>query len=346
MRVVLPEREAKWGTLTLEAGKQYVIEPRGVAGLLSRIDGQASVEPIQLPPYYPNENYNLKTLTILRAGGIGDILMLSPLLRAMNERWPEAHLEVCCGTRSRFALPSFVDWLPYPADIKAIMERDSVLNLTDVIENEFEVHGVHAFGKAAGFNDLPLRLTYENDQALVGDMNIRHPRKTKHRVGVQIKASSPIRTYPQIGSVVDGLVERGIEVVLFGEPKSIIVEKPNELILNGSALGWDMEDSLAMLSLCDCLIAPDSAFVHFGCALNVPTIGLYGSFNYGIRKTEGNPKNYWIQAQGDCSPCNHHGHGGEAWPSHGPCKRSGYCNVLAGIPVDRIVRKAVQICTP
>jgi ADP-heptose:LPS heptosyltransferase len=345
MRAVLPEKESKWGEITLEAGRRYIIEPRGVAGLLSRIDGQASVEPIQLPPYYPNEDYNLKTLTILRAGGIGDILMLTPLLKAMNERWPEAHLEVCCGSRSKFALPSFVDWLPYPADLKTIMERDSVLNLTDIIENEFEAHGVHAFGNAAGFMDLPLKLYYENNPNLVGDMKIRYPRKAKHRVGIQVKASSPIRSYPQISSVVDQLVTKGIEVVLFGEPKSIIVERPNELILNGSSEDWDMEDSVAMLSLCDCLIAPDSAFIHFGCALNVPTIGLYGSFDYGIRKTEGSPKNYWIQAKGDCSPCNHHGHGGQPWPAGGPCRMSGYCNVLAGIPVDRITRKAIQLCT-
>lgn len=345
MRAVLPEKSIKWHDVQIEAGKRYVFEPRGAVALLSKMDGLGSMEPVELPPYFPNADYNHQTLTILRAGGIGDILMLTPLLKAMNDRWPEAHLEVCCGSRSKFALPSFVDWLPYPASMSEIMERDSVLNLTDVIESEFELHGVHAFGKAAGFPDLSLKLFYECDSSLVGDMKIRYPRKSKHRVGIQVKSSSPIRSYPMIGGVVDALVAKGIEVVLFGEPKSIIVENPNELILNGSSEAWDMEDSVAMLTLCDCLIAPDSAFIHFGCALNVPTIGIYGSFDYGIRRTEGSPKNYWIQARGDCSPCNHHGKGGEAWPSGGPCRMSGYCNILAGIPVDRIVRKAVQLCT-
>ncbi|NBO27481.1 MAG: hypothetical protein EBU96_11975, partial [Actinobacteria bacterium] len=143
MRMVSPERTQKWGEVELKAGDRYVLEPRGVPALLSKVDGMASVEPVVLPPYYPNEDYNHKTLTILRAGGIGDILMLTPLLRAMNDKWPEAHLEVCCGSRSKFALPSFVDWLPYPANAKELLERDSVLNLTDVIETEFEKHGVH-----------------------------------------------------------------------------------------------------------------------------------------------------------------------------------------------------------
>jgi ADP-heptose:LPS heptosyltransferase len=344
MRVVLPERSIKWHEVSIEAGKKYVLEPKGAVALLSKIDGLGCLEPVQLPPYFPNSDYNHQTLTIFRAGGIGDILMLTPLLQAMNERWPEAHLEVCCGSRSRFALPSFVDWLPYPALLTEIMERDSVLNLTDVIENEFELHGVHAFGGSAGFADLPLRLSYQCEPSLVRDMGNRYPRRAKHRVGIQVRSSSPIRNYPPTGLVMDGLVGKGIEVVLFGDPNSIIVGTPHELILNGTAEGWDMEDSLAMLTLCDCLIAPDSSFIHFGCALHVPTIGIFGSFDHGIRRTEGHPKNYWIQAKGECSPCNHHGKGGEAWPLHGPCRASGYCNVLAAIPVDRIVRKAVQIC--
>jgi len=344
VRLVSPERAQNWGEVELKAGDRYVMEPRGVAGLLSKIDGMASVEPVVLPPYYPNEDYNHKTLTILRAGGIGDILMLTPLLKAMNDKWPEAHLEVCCGSRSKFALPSFVDWLPYPANAKELLERDSVLNLTDVIETEFERHGVHAFGEAAGFKDLPLKLIYEPDSSSVGDLKIRYPKKAKARVGIQLKASSPIRTYPRMNEVIFMLVEKGIEVVIFAEPHSVIIEKPHPLITNASADALDMEDSIALASLCDCLIAPDSSFIHFGCAMNVPTIGLYGSFSYSIRRTEGHPSNYFIEAKGECSPCNHHGHGGEAWPSHGPCKRSGFCNVLAGIPAERVARKAIQIC--
>lgn len=344
MRLVVPEKDSEWGGVKIEAGRQYVFEPRGSAAMLVKLDGLASVEPVSLPPYYPNEDYNHKTLTILRAGGIGDILMMTPLLKAMNERWPEAHLEVCCGERSRFALPSFVDWLPYPPPMRDIMERDSILNLTGVIEREFEEHGVRAFGNEAGFRDLPLRLLYEPDPSVVGDIRLKYPRKAKARVGIQVKASTKIRSYPYSGEVITLLLERGIEVVMFGEPHLIITDRPHPLITNASADGLDMEDSVALASLCDCLIAPDSSFIHFGCAMNVPTIGLFGSFSYSIRRTEGHPDNYFIEAKGECSPCNFHGEGGQSWPTHGPCKRSGFCNVLAGIPAERVARKAIQIC--
>ena len=192
--------------------------------------------------------------------------------------------------------------------------------------------------------DLPLRLIYEPETTLVKEMAARYPRKTKARVGMQLRASSPIRSYPNMNEVIYMVVEHGIEVVLFAEPNAVIIDRRHPLITNASADCLDMEDSVALASLCDCLIAPDSSFVHFGCAMNVPTIGLYGSFSYSIRRTEGHPNNYFIEAKGECAPCNHHGHGGEAWPPHGPCRRSGFCNVLAGIPAERVARKAIQIC--
>lgn len=345
MRLVVPEVDYDWGKVKLLAGNRYVMEPRAVGGFLMRVDGRASVEAVDLLPYYPAENYNHKTLTIIRAGGIGDILMLTPLLKAMVDRWPDAHIEVCCGSRSAFCLPSEIDWLPYPATLESLSDKDGILNLTGVVENEFEKHAVHAFGERAGFTDLPLKLHYQPDAGLVGDLKIKYPKKGKARVGIQMRASSPIRSYPHVNEVISLLIQKGIEVVMLGEPNSIIQDVRNDLLLNGSTQGWDMEDSVAFASLCDCVIAPDSAFVHFCCAMNVPVVGLYGSFDYGIRRTEGSPKNYFIQAKGECSPCNHHGEGGLQWPSHGPCNRSGLCNVLAGIPADRVARKAIQICT-
>lgn len=345
MRLVVPEVDYDWGKVKLLAGNRYVMEPRAVGGFLMRVDGKASVEAVDLLPYYPAENYNHKTLTIIRAGGIGDILMLTPLLKAMVDRWPDAHIEVCCGSRSAFCLPPEIDWLPYPATLESLSDKDGILNLTGVVESEFEKHAVHAFGEKAGFNDLPLKLHYQPDSSLVGDLKIRYPKKAAKRIGLQVKASSLIRSYPNTDDLISILVQAGVEVVLFGDPHSILVDRPHPLITNASADALDMEDSVALASLCDLLIAPDSAFVHFGCAMNVPTIGIYGSFSYSIRKTEGHPANYFYEAKGECSPCNFHGEGGEKWPSHGPCRRSGFCNVLAGIPAERIARKAIQICT-
>ena len=344
MRLVVPERDYDWGKVKLLAGGKYLMEQRAVGGFLTRLDGKACVEAADISSYSRHKDYNGQTLLIVRAGGIGDILMLTPLLHAMRKEWPEAKLEVACGSRSQFALPDFCEWISYPLEMGEAMKKDGVLDLSDVIEGEFEVHGVQAFGNAAGFPDLPLKLHYEPDPVVVGDIRIRYPKKAKARVGMQMRASSPIRTYPHCNEVLELLLAKGIEVVLFAEPKAVIIETQHPLITNASGDALDMEDSIALASLCDCLIAPDSSFVHFGCAMNVPTIGLYGSFSYAIRRTHGHPDNYFIEARGDCSPCNHHGHGGEAWPSHGPCKQSGLCNVLAGIPAERVARKAIQIC--
>jgi ADP-heptose:LPS heptosyltransferase len=347
MRILTPEIDIAYDkTTTLKAGVSYVVEPRAAGALLMRLDGLASVEGCELPKYDRRADYNGKTLTILRAGGIGDILLITPLIEAIQAEWPEVKLEVCCSNRSELGVHALCSHLSYPAPHSELLKRDAVLNLTDSVEEEHDLHAVHAFGAKAGFYDLPLRLKYQNDKSLVGDMLIRYPKIAKARVGLQMKASSKIRSYPYMSDVIAGLIDRGVQVVLFDEPEATSVIGQSELILNGSMEKWTLEESVALLESCDLVIAPDSAFIHFGCALDVATLGLYGSFHYSKRATLGNPKNYFIQAGGDCSPCNHHGLGGLPWPKCGPCKRSGMCNVLAGIEPERIVRKAMQLCSP
>ncbi|NBW16867.1 MAG: hypothetical protein EBR82_53710 [Caulobacteraceae bacterium] len=346
MRKVTPEQDIDWAGITLKAGVGYVMEPRASGALLLRLNGLASVEACELPEYNRDNDYNGKTLTILRAGGIGDVLMTTPLIEAMQAEWPEAKLEFCCGVRSKLAVHPLCSHLAFPADHKELLKRDAVLNLTDVVESEYDLHAVHAMGSKAGFHGLPLKLTFQNDKALAGDMLIRYPKRAKARVGIQMKASSKIRSYPHTSEVVVGLVDKGVEVVLFDEPNATTTLGESDLVLNGSSERWTLEESVALLESCDLLIAPDSSLVHFGCALGVATLGLYGSFHYSKRATIGNPKNFFIQAGGDCAPCNHHGEGGLRWPKSGPCNRSEMCNVLAGIPAERVVRKAIQICSP
>lgn len=346
MRILTPEIDIPYDkTTTLKAGVSYVVEPRAAGGLLMRLDGLASVEGCELPAYDRKADYNGKTLTILRAGGIGDILLITPLIEAIQAEWPEVKLEVCCSNRSRLPVNPICSHLQYPAPHSELLKRDAVLNLTDSVEMEHDLHAVHAFGAKAGFYDLPLRLKYQNDKALVGDMLIRYPKRAKVRVGVQMKSSSKVRSYPYMAGVIAGLIGKGVEVVLFDGPEETSVIGKSDLVLNGSMEKWELEESVALLESCDLVIAPDSAFIHFGCALNVATLGLYGSFHYTKRATLGNPKNFFIQAGGDCSPCNHHGLGGMQWPKGSPCNRSGLCNVLAGIEPERVVRKAMQLCS-
>jgi len=346
MRTLTPEIDIAYDkTTTLKAGVSYVVEPRAAGALLMRLNGLASVEGCELPAYNRKADYNGKTLTILRAGGIGDILLITPLIEAIQTEWPEVKLEVCCSNRSELGVHALCSHLPYPTPHSELLKRDAILNLTNSVEEDHDLHAVHVFGAKAGFYDLPLRLKYQNDKALVGDMLIRYPKRAKMRVGVQMKASSKIRSYPYMSAVIAGLIEKGVEVVLFDEPEATSVIGQSELILNGSTEKWTLEESVALLESCDLVIAPDSAFIHFGCALDVATLGLYGSFHYSKRATLGNRKNFFIQAGGDCSPCNHHGLGGLAWPKGGPCNRSGMCNVLHGIEPERVVRKAMQLCS-
>ena len=124
-------------------------------------------------------------------------------------------------------------------------------------------------------------------------------------VALQLKASHPIRWWlPDYNrEVAFALAKKGYKVILFDTDPFWMVQADN--IFSGK---WDLHVVLAMLSLCDLIIAPDSSFIQFGLALKKPTIGIYGAFP-GEYRMMGLKDSYPIECDRKdfrCSPCFQH----------------------------------------
>jgi ADP-heptose:LPS heptosyltransferase len=203
-----------------------------------------------------------------------------------------------------------------------------------------EIHAVDLFAEAA-----KVELTEGKEVSFaVRDEDrawaeLEFPKKGK-RVGVQLMASSPARTYPKelLVEVIRRLLEKGdTEIALFGAPGTVQLEANHPLILNVASQADLFGQSAAVLEQCEVVLAPDSAIAHLAGALRLPTIALYGPFPWQAR-TAYAPTVRALTGVLRCAPCYWHGRGGP-YPPDGPCSITGKCEALGQIEPERIVRE-------
>lgn len=313
-----------------------------------------------------------KSLLIVRSGGIGDLLMLTPALAELQRRHP--HLRITVATHPRYndalTLPG-IHLTPYPIPEAELQNHDLILPLESLIEQDNHHDGAtiwaHALGLISsqadpaeagsepglGTAEFSLQPIYHPDPELILTAQRRFPKKLhkRHRIGIQIHASALNRSYPvdMTGALMDLLRnDWNCEIFLFGTPNKTPPENAPEAESDEVTILPNLEDppdfatSAAILTTCDALIVPDSSLSHLAGALNLPTIALYGPFHWRQR-TRHSPTVHALQGPAPCAPCHHHGWDGHPFPHDKPCKQKGYCLALAAIPPDRILAKLKQL---
>jgi ADP-heptose:LPS heptosyltransferase len=168
----------------------------------------------------------------------------------------------------------------------------------------------------------------------------RHPLGGRRCVGIQLSASSPVRDWPEAHVMhLARIVHRmGHTVVFFGRPgQSRVIEEPG--VVNGPARGWTLGQSLAVLATMDCVVAPDSGLLHCADALDVPSVGIYGSFNPDLRTRY--HKHCTVITGGTgipCAPCGHHSRGWMTWPEQCPGKNARECLALHQVKPEAVAQ--------
>lgn len=326
----------------LDIGK-FVVERRH-AGILFNKFLEVELEPLPKKSYRPLKEHGAKkktTILFVRPGGYGDLLFLTPTLRALKIQCPDCIIKVSCSGRFAPALlhnPD-VDWIvPYPVPVAEWESADRHVWLERILEDREDagrVNAIDLIADVAGVevSDKTMRfelLETERTAALEC-----YPKTDKPRVGIQVEASAVNRTYPGelLVKVASKLVESGCEVFLFGVGDHI--EAGPEFV-NLAKINPTFRQSCAILSTCDAVLAPDSSLCHVAGALNIPTLGLFGPFQSALR-TKYAPSITAIDGNATCAPCHHHAADGEDWPEGCPGKEKGRCWALANIDPKRIV---------
>ncbi len=348
----------------IEAGK-YIIDDINGAQLLVLAGGGTMTPLLESRPFGEpletgGDGWNDKRVFFNRAGGYGDLILLTPVLREIKSRWPRCHIAVCTMVNYGEVLKGlpFVDEIiPFPVPASKARSFDAWVFYENAIERNPRAKVLHMtdlFAEIAGieiengidgeFLRTPeYRVSYK-EGVWVNEAYPRIP--GVKRVAIQLGASSAIRRYPAplFFNAIRELCVRKWEVMLLGEKGEFQIDPkgipPN--LRDLSIAGLKFRQSAAVVNTADVFIGNDSGLLHIAGALGVPAVGLYGAFPWRLR-TAYCPTTVALSGVGECSPCFHHVHMRQHFPENCPSKDKGICEVLGTIKPERIVATAEKI---
>lgn len=292
-----------------------------------------------------------------RTGGLGDLTLLTPVLREIKRRWPSVRIAVASIRELQQSiqnLPFIDELLAYPVLESKAQEYDGWVWLEGVMEKNPDAKELHSVDCVAKFIGLPLADDTDKVQAYVVTQKERawaqwaYPRiEGIRRICVQVGASATCRTYPakQLQQVLGELLAKQWEVFLMGREGEIKADtrRPGLRIITD---GYTFRQRAALIETADCVLAPDSSLTHIAGALAVPCVALYGPFHWKVR-TAYNPLTKALTGHGfSCNPCNHHQHFNKVFPENCPTRDKGHCGVLAAITPEKIVATIEEIAKP
>lgn len=358
MKIVVFRKNIEWeaGNLTLDAGVPYLLENQGIPGMLYRAKGDAEVRHINIKwdvtemDADPDKAWKIM---VVRAGGAGDLLFTTPILKELKRRYPNCKITYCAGARLPWVVtfnPSVDDFVTYPPKLSDFAGYDHILNLEGAIEGNTTDHAVDCFARVAGITPLDRSYVLNLSPKKIEQARNFIPRWGKYRLAIQPKASSPVRTYPDhlMSETCRLLMEQEVQCVLIAEHGKVVTPRewfPKLVNLAAVKLPLSWEDSVCVMYHCDAVLAPDSSLLPFASALSKPTVGLWGSFKPELRVMDG-ARHKALHGTGVCrlAPCMHHPGCSTEFPEGGPCNMSGRCDELASISPKEIAKAVLEMC--
>ena len=366
MKVLTFHRPVRMGAAAVAAGEPVLIPDKTVEKLRAGWPGQLDVGEVD-GHYrkYEGQSLDGRSLLLVRNGGFGDLLFLTPLLRYLDGRYRHAGFAVACGNqyhgvflRNRFVRRIFT----YPVRLKDFVSYDYQLFYEGTLEKSTDphLHAVDLMARHAGVADVgDRRLVYDVEPALAkkaknilrNELNVKPGDVT---VGVHLRASSPIRTYPLDSSVLVAVALSAARARVFflgrkGDWDRTVGRKPSPSVKfdnvdNLCGRFCTMDYTAAFMSRLDLLIGPDSSLVHFASALELPTVALYGPFPGAVR-TAYYPRCVTLEGRyavgpglEECAPCFKHG-------SY-PCPQAGEDGVspcLRNLKAETVIEAALRL---
>jgi len=342
----------------------FVLDDCNAAESLARGEAVLNEAKLNLRPFVPSEDWNGRKILFYRSGAKGDLLFCTPTLREIKSRWPSCEITFATMRENMPALennPDVEHLVEYPMLLDDFTKFDAYFVISDTIHDgnpaTYNKHAVDLILEMGGLETEDKELRYEVSFQERSDAWSRFPKGTMGRIGVQLMASTPSRTWPRphVAEFSKLAIKAGFEVVWLGPSGATGNGKtpPPEHLIDPTRCQppLSLRESIALLSTCDGFVGSDSLFLHVSGALSIPSVGLYGSFPSEIRTKyaasikamDGEPLRPGRGLQ-PCNPCYHsfRKFPFQMWPANGPCAASGHCNVLASIEPDRVLTKLLR----
>jgi len=275
-----------------------------------------------------------------RLGGIGDVLMSTPSLKALKDEWPNC--KITYATDFNYANNALVEVLehnPYLDKIIAYQTVNSyrfdlVVDITSVCINEERLtcknkerhvrNRIDIFAESIGVNlessgFMPIyKVTNEElNWAKEKIERIVYPRKRNNLkiIGIQPSASSINRSWPieKVRELVNKLnkFDNTFIIVFTDEKSKELWNFPNVANIKN----YSISCVSALINETDLMVTPDSGLMHIAGALGKNTIAIFGSTDPESRINH-YPNTIAINKKFKCSPC---------WYDHSPCNSTFMC---------------------
>lgn len=250
------------------------------------------------------ETGQMRVCIIRSLGGIGDVLMSTPTLRAIKHQWPGCHLTY--ATDFKYMDGSLKDILlynPYIDDLISyhIVDRQKFDFISDITScciaaersnarppNRIEIFADHVGVDLSQSGYLPDYIVSDSEKAFAKEKLQRYPLHAPNtkRIGIQVRTSTVARTWPIEKTrelAIKLAADRSLQVCIFDSPFG---QGPRE-DWNISGLvnlsNMDIRSTAALINEMDLIVTPDTGMLHIAGALNKRIVSLWAGIDYNAR---------------------------------------------------------------
>lgn len=258
---------------------------------------------------FSNVGRAVNALVMRTLGGIGDIVMTSPVVEVAKKRYPHYNITYSCPAEFIDVISNnpFAKSVPIQA-LDNSEDWDTVLDLArDCIKYEIdkqpnvERNRCDVFIEAAGLGIE----TNVRPKFYLSDEEIEKARKElehygrKLKIGVVLDSNAPVRRWSNMSSFREQITAEYPDALIL----EIKVDKPRRWSESPNVypvFGRTIREVAALINECDVVISPDTGPAHISSALRVPTIWIFTHIDGSIRTK--NYDNCWV-VKSDYSGC-------------------------------------------
>ncbi len=259
-----------------------------------------------------------KILVTRAQGGLGDLLMMVPGLKALKKRYPHKTIHFAIAQSFFPLMKSHKEFLCIDINSSDINTADYFrwIDLTDCPAARVESlqfprvrsNRIAIFASAMGINLRRLKKSgvlpqyyVDNNESVAAEefLSSINPMNLPV-IGIQPFSADTYKNWPHTEELALELSRNAVVLIFHNE----VIEGFNGINLH--KIVRPIRESFALASKCSLLIAPDSSFLHLSAALDIPAVAIFGPTS-GRVFTKFYQKNVKIvtpsKSDFACSPC-------------------------------------------
>lgn len=237
---------------------------------------------------------DLSVAIIRSRGGLGDMLMVTPLARAFKEKYPHCLLSMATDFEyAQGGLVELLKWNPYidyiyqhnhfnREDYNLVAEVTGPELRFEVAHKQFDIR-TDIWARLIGLplkNGQGIYIVSPSEKAWAQEQIASLDRKKKMAVniGVQIRSNDPKRSWPiknliSLISYVNS-IRSDVRWCLFDSEDHVDLEDLKNTV---SFFGLKVRPTGALINEMDCFLGPDSGLMHLAGCLNKKMVVLFGN---------------------------------------------------------------------